>query len=93
MGQDILEQLYYGKIVPWENNNDQSPRSQELRDLIDKDIHSLSDMLSDEGRSMLERFLGNRSELADLAVCGTFKDGFRLRAQFTMDTFHSSKHP
>ncbi len=93
MGQDILEQLYYGKIVPWENNNDQSPRSQELRDLIDKDIHSLSDMLSDEGRSMLERFLENRSELADLAVCGAFKDGFRLRAQFTMDTFHSSKHP
>lgn len=93
MGQDILERLYYGKIVPWENNNDQSPRSQELRDLIDKDIRSLSDMLSDGERSMLERLLENRSELADLAACGAFKDGFRLGAQFTMDTFYSSKQP
>ena len=93
MEQDILTLLYYGKIVPWENNNDQSPIAQELRDRIDEDIHSLSAMLPEDAKAVFDRLLENRSELADIAACGAFRDGFRLGAQFTLDTFCSSKQP
>ena len=93
MEQDILTLLYYGKIVPWENNNDQSPIAQELRDRIDEDIHSLSAMLPEDAKAVFDRLLENRSELADIAACGAFKDGFRLGAQFTLDTFCGSKQP
>lgn len=93
MEQDILTLLYYGKIVPWENNNDQSSIAQKLRDRIDEDIHNLSAMLPEDAKAVLDRLLENRSELADIAACGAFKDGFRLGAQFTLDTFCGSKQP
>ena len=42
MEQDILNQLYYGKIVPWENQNDKTPEMETLSEQIDQDIESRS---------------------------------------------------
>lgn len=91
MERDILDQLYYGKIVPWENNNGSSPEMQEVRDQIDEDIGALRAMLSDEGKAVFERLLRNRAALEDRIVCEGFKDGFRLGSKLIFATFYSGK--
>ena len=83
MEQDILNQLYYGKIVPWENQNDKTPEMEALSEQIDRDIESLKKLLDGEGKKILERLLDNSAELERWLVCEGFKDGFRLGVQLT----------
>lgn len=35
MEQSILNQLYYGKIVPWENRNDKTPEMEAFSEQVD----------------------------------------------------------
>ena len=72
MEQDILEQLYFGRIVPWENRNDKTPEMERLTQLLDED-----------GKKILERLMDNRSELESRQILEGFKDGFRLGVQLT----------
>lgn len=81
MGQDILNRLYYGKIVPWENRNDKTPEMEPFSEQVDKDIERLEKLLDDEGKKVLERLLDNSAELERQMVCEGFKDGFRLGVQ------------
>ena len=48
MEQDILNQLYDGKIVPWENRNDKTPEMEPFSEQMDKDIERLEKLLDDE---------------------------------------------
>lgn len=91
MKLDILEQLYYGKIIPWEKNHEKSPRAKELIAKISEDIDILSENLPDEAMPVLERLLANRAELACISACGDFKEGFRLGAQFTLAAVDTKK--
>lgn len=81
MEQDILNQLYYGKIVPWENRNDKTPEMEPLCEQVDQDVERLEKLLDDEGKKVLERLLDNSAELERQMVCEGFKDGFRLGVQ------------
>lgn len=83
MEQDILNQLYYGKIVPWENQNDKTPEMEALSEQVHRDIESLEKLLDGEGKRILERLLDNSAELERWLVCEGFKDGFRLGVQLT----------
>ena len=91
MEQDILDQLYLGKITPWETDYDRSPEAQAIITRINDDIESLNAMLSDDGRKILDRLMDSRSEQACLAVRDGFKDGFRFGAKLTLATFCNDK--
>lgn len=93
MGQDILKQLYFGEIVPWENRNDKTPEMVLLSDQIDADIKVLEQLLDDTGKQMLERLLDNSAELERKLVFEGFKDGFRLGVQLTAAGLDSKKEP
>ena len=45
MEPDILDQLYYGKIVPWENQNDQTPEMAAYKSQVSEDIERLEKLL------------------------------------------------
>lgn len=81
MEQDILNDLYYGHIVPWENQNDKTSEMEPYSEQVDQDIHHLETLLDDAGKKVLERLLDNSAELERLMVCEGFKDGFRLGVQ------------
>ena len=51
MGQDILKQLYFGEIVPWENRNDRTPEMAELAERIDGETERLEGLLDAEGKA------------------------------------------
>ena len=93
MEQDILDQLYYGKIVPWENRRSNTPEMDSLSGQVDQDIQWLKKVLGDEERNVLGRLLENASELERLQVCDCFKDGFRLGIQLVVAGLGSEKQP
>lgn len=93
MEQDILNELYYGHIVPWENRNDRTPEMEPFSDQVDKDITYLEGLLDDEGKKVLERLLDNSAELERLQVCEGFKDGFRLGVQLIIAGLGSGNQP
>ena len=89
MGQDILKQLYFGEIVPWENRNDRTPEMAELAERIDGEAERLEGLLDAEGKALLEKLLDDVSDLECRTICEGFKDGFRLGAQITAAAMES----
>ena len=93
MEQDILDRLYYGKIVPWENRRGNTPEMDSLSGQVDQDIQWLKKVLGDEERNVLGRLLENASELERLQVCEGVKDGFRLGIQLVVAGLGGEKQP
>lgn len=93
MEPDILDQLYYGKIVPWENQNDQTPEMAVYKSQVSEDIERLEKLLDAEGNRLLERLLDNSAELERHMICEGFKDGFRLGVQLAAAGLSGKKEP
>lgn len=91
MEQDILTQLYFGKITPWEKHSGTDPEMDALRDRIDTATQALDAMLPQEGREQLKRLLSDCSNLEARAVCEGFKDGYRLGVRLTATAFCGDK--
>ena len=87
MPNDILEDLFYGKINPWE---DCPGHIEELRSLNQK-MSQLSEILEKqldkEPRSLLDQSLSNRADMEALLSCDSFKTGFRLGVQIMMAVY------
>ena len=87
MPGDILEDLFYGKINPWE---DCPSRIEELRSLNQK-MSQLSDILEErldkETRSLLDQYLSNRADMEALLSCDSFKTVFRLGIRIMMAVY------
>ena len=82
MEQDILNEFYYGRIVPWENRNDRTPEMEPFSDQVDQDIIYLEGLPDGEGKKVLERRM----------VCKGFKDGFRLGVQLVTAAAGGNSH-
>ena len=87
MPGDILEDLFYGKINPWE---DCPGHIEELRSLNQK-MSQLSEILEKqldkEPRSLLDQYLSNRADMEPLLSCDSFKTGFRLGIRIMMAVY------
>ena len=87
MPNDILEDLFYGKINPWE---DCPSRIEKLRSLNQK-MSQLSDILGErldkETRSLLDQYLLNHADMEVLLSCDSFKTGFRLGIRIMMAVY------
>ena len=59
MEQDILEQLYFGRIVPWENRNDKTPEMEQCSEQVYRDTEHLTQLLDEDGKKILERLMLN----------------------------------
>lgn len=54
MEQDILEQLYFGRIVPWENRNDKTPAMEQCSEQVYRDTEHLTQLLDEDGKRFLK---------------------------------------
>lgn len=81
MEEDIIDQLYFGKIVPWEKQVEKSPEIKQYGDQVCEDIEYLRKLLDENGRKVLERLLDNGSEIERFQAKESFKYGFRLGMQ------------
>nr|DAH38399.1 MAG TPA: DNA-directed RNA polymerase II subunit [Caudoviricetes sp.] len=81
MEEDIIDQLYFGRIVPWERQVEKPPEIEQCSDQVCEDIECLQKSLDEVGKKVLERFLDNNSEVEQFQVKESFKYGFRLGMQ------------
>ena len=90
---DILEQIYYGKIAPWDSQRHGTPAIEKLKAQVSSETERLERLLDKEGKALLDQLLDDNADLEGQMVCEGFKDGFRLGAQITAASLGSGKKP
>lgn len=91
MEEDIIDQLYFGKIVPWEKQVEKPPEIEKCSDQVYGDVERLQQLLGEEGKKILERILDNSAEVERYMIQENFKYGFRLGMQLAVAGMDISK--
>lgn len=91
MEEDIIDQLYFGRIVPWEKQVERPPEIEKCSDQAYEDIEHLQDLLDEDEKRLLERILDNGSEVERFMIRESFKEGFRLGMQLTVAGLDGNK--
>lgn len=75
---DIIEELYFGNIQPYEKPFEKTRESKKAVEICLKYGDKLRDMLSGEAREMFSQLLDAHNALLTAAGMENFKHGFRL---------------
>ena len=78
MEEDIIDHLYFWRIVPREKQVEKSPEIKQYGDQVCKDIEYLKELLDEDARKVLEHLMDNGSETEHFQIKEDFKDGFPL---------------
>lgn len=81
----IIEDLYYGRISPYEMSISATPEYQKLKALADRNEDSLRESLSDEQREMLEKLIETVTDISSISERDMFINGFRLGIKLMID--------
>ena len=81
----ILEELWYGNILPHEL--DVSPKSslERLGRLIVRNEEELDPLLSEKAKEVFEKLMENQADRTRLNECEAFVYGFRLGAKIMLE--------
>ena len=83
MPSDILDELFYGRLSPWEEIPKDDPAIAQLI-LQQSEIRvALEKSLGDSGRKLLSQYTESRADLEALLYCHYFKKGFLIGVTFT----------
>ena len=77
--RNILEDLYFGKITPNEQNITPGSPLQQAMDQAEKYEEKLTSLLEGEEKNMLLRLLNAENEIGSTLALENFVLGFRLR--------------
>lgn len=84
MAEDILSELFYGQIDPWEDG----PRDKEIARKLNHEMSELWKLIEQKADAecleLLEKYLVRRSDMSMMLQCDCFKTGFRLGAQLLL---------
>ena len=86
---NILEDLYYGNISPCQRAVRPGSRVKKLMQKQSDLEAKLDESFTEEQRANFEQYLSVCADLLDANCLDSFITGFRLGAQFMMDTFLS----
>ena len=81
----IIEDLYYGRISPYEMNISATPEYQKLKALADRNEDLLRESLSDEQRELLEKLIETVTDISSISERDMFIAGFRLGMKLMID--------
>ena len=81
----IIEDLYYGRISPYEMNISATPEYQKLKALADRNEDLLRESLSDEQKELLEKVIETVTDISSISERDMFINGFRLGMKLMMD--------
>lgn len=86
----ILEELWYGNVMPGERSVEKGGRPWNLGRLILQNEEELKPLLSEKATEVLEKLRDSQSELNDLNECEVFVCGFRLGARIMLEVLDGS---
>ena len=81
----IIEDLYYGRISPYEMSISTTPEYQKLKALADRNEDSLRESLSGEQKEMLDKLIENVTDISSISERDMFINGFRLGVKLMID--------
>ena len=81
----IIEDLYYGRISPYEMSISATPEDQKLKALADRNEDLLRESLSDEQKELLEKLIETVTDISSISERDMFIAGFRLGMKLMMD--------
>ena len=81
----IIEDLYYGRISPYEMSISAAPEYQKLKALADRNEDLLRESLSDEQKALLDKLIESVTDISSISERDMFIAGFRLGMKLMMD--------
>ncbi len=81
----IIEDLYYGRISPYEMSISAAPEYQKLKALADRNEDLLRQTLSDEQKELLDKLIETVTDISSISERDMFIAGFRLGVKLMID--------
>ena len=75
---NTIQDLYYGRISPYEMSISTAPEYQKLKTLADKNEDLLRETLSDEQKKLLDKLTESITDISSISEQNMFIAGFRL---------------
>ena len=82
---NTIQDLYYGRISPYEMSISTAPEYQKLKALADKNEDLLRETLSDEQKELLEKLIESVTDISSISERDMFIAGFRLGMKLMID--------
>ena len=90
---NFIEEFYYGNIDPQARSFEQNKKVQCDMQILTDNEDFLTDKLSGEEKKRFIQYVDAWASVNGESTLDSFITGFRLGAQFTFDTFVTSKAP
>jgi len=91
MAKDILDELFYGQIIPWE----EGPHDKETASQLNREMSELWEIIQKRVDSdtfaLFEKLTAFRADLSMMLQRDSFKTGFRLGAQIILAALGEEK--
>ena len=81
----IIEDLYYGRIAPYEMNISATTEYQKLKALAERNENLLRESLSDEQKELLDKLIETVTDISSISERDMFINGFRLGVKLMID--------
>ena len=88
---NVLDELYYGNISPFERHTDRNPAFRELQGYITQHMETLRKTLDADGRQTLEKLDACLSEFESMCEKDAFTEGFCLGARIMIEVMDYGK--
>ena len=82
---NTIQDLYYGRISPYEMSISTAPEYQKLKALADRNEDLLRESLSDEQNELLEKLTECITDISSISERDMFINGFRLGMKLMID--------
>ena len=90
---NFIEEFYYGNIDPQARSFEQNKKVQRDMEILTDNEDFLTDKLSGEEKKRFIQYVDAWASVDGESTLDSFITGFRLGAQFTFDTFATTKAP
>ena len=82
---DTIQDLYYGRISPYEMSISTAPEYQKLKALANRNEDLLRESLSDEQKELLDKLTECITDISSISERDMFIAGFRLGVKLMID--------
>ena len=82
---NTIQDLYYGRISPYEMSISTAPEYQKLKALAAKNEDLLRETLSDEQKELLDKLTESITDISSISERDMFIAGFRLGVKLMID--------
>ena len=89
--QSIIEELYYGNVLPFERRMPKSGEYSHIMKLLTRNEEELLKTLTEAQKEIFEKFKANQAELNGIDEVTSFAIGFKIGLRLAAEAFVTAK--